>query len=725
MAIGGYGRQELAPHSDIDLLLLIDGSKPTAKKWIEKLNTACWDAGLKLALSVRTLEQCREDMRKDLHFLTALLDRRFIAGNKFAFQKLDSVFKEYAATLGGGAFVSAKLSERDTRHKKNGDIRFILQPNVKESKGGLRDIQTLLWITHFLYGVSTPEAMAKKKILLKEEAESLKKSRDFLWQIRCHLHDIAGRADDRLTFEVQPEVAKRLGYDDHAFNVRAEKFMKDYFITANETGYLTRLICAKLEEEHLADGATAGTKKIALHDKAGGFPLVNNRLTFADKDADAIRLFRASQTTGYDIHPDTLRMMRKKNKQAGNYKAFLEILLDPIRATQTLRRMNEAGVLTGLFPEFSNIFAHMQYDLYHAYTADEHTITALGFLHDIEKSSLSPSSRRALYVAMFFHDIAKGTGGTHAEKGAGIVSRYAPLLGLSAEEGETAAWLVEHHLLLTMTAFKRDLNDEKTIQDVANTVQSPERLKLLTFLTTADGMAVGPDGWNNWKSALLEELRVKTYSLLTGDMLLENETPAPQEPIRIIPRPALDHTEVAICVPDRKGLFALLSGAMAAAGASIADARISTLKDGMAFDTFYIQDLSGKFYENIPFLEKTLRNALSGTINLDWEIKQRRKISSKKGGAFNVPIRIIIDNDASNSATMIEVNAKDRPGLLYDITSALTQEGLQISSAKVATFGAQAVDVFYVRDGFGLKILHPDKLASIESAIHFALEKAA
>ncbi len=803
VALGGYGRGELAPFSDVDILFLADGELgPSGQKFIEELNAAFWNAGVKLAYSVRTLKECEAAMQADLHFLTGLLERRYIWGPKAILKHLDKGFAAFREASPPGSFIAAKLTEQDARHRKLGDSRYQLQPNVKESKGGLRDIQTLMWLATFLYGVTTPDGLVGKGILTKPEADTLTQAHRFFWTVRCHLHLLMDRAVDRLSFEVQPEIALRMGYKQPQPNLRAERFMKDYFLMAKETGHLTRVICADLEARSLSGGATTGTKKIALEDFIDSFPVTHNRINVPDRayfrknPSEIIRIFRASQTSGHDIHPDALRNMRDCLKAVAPalqddptaHWIFLSILLDGKRAESTLRRMNEAGVLTALVPDFSNIFAHMQYDMYHVFTADEHTLYAVGMMHKIENGELAETaplatdlfrkiqSRRALYVGMFLHDIAKGTGGAHSTKGAEIARRLCPQLGLSGEETETAAWLVEHHLLMTMTAFKRDLNDPKTIEDFVTLVQSPERLKLLTILTASDIMAVGPDRWNNWKAGLLSELYYKSMEHMAGTpkdredsdqfiilqkkvrRLVGEETKAlqylgdyapkyfwlsfPSEAIagfvralhksvgkkdttviRISPNPAQDFTEVFVFTSDRKGLFATLSGAMSASGASIVDARIFTLTNGMALDVFQIQDLNGHVYENTAYLQRTLNKALAGSIDLAAEISERQKNLPKKGQHFTVQPRVIIDNDASVSNTVIEVNGRDRPGFLFDVTSALTHAGLQISAAKITTFGSRAVDVFYVKDAFGLKIVHQKKLQGIENTLKAALEK--
>jgi [protein-PII] uridylyltransferase len=420
----------------------------------------------------------------------------------------------------------------------------------------------------------------------------------------------------------------------------------------------------------------------------------------------------------------------------------------------------------------------MQYDMYHSYTADEHTLRAIGMLHKIESGALADTaplatqlfrkahSRRALYAAVFLHDIAKGTGGKHSEKGADLARDICPRLGLSPEETETAAWLVENHLLMTMTAFKRDLADPKTVADFAQAVQSPERLKLLTIMTAADIMAVGPGKWNNWKAGLLEELHHKTLAYLSGageaddmahyaiqrkkvrrlvgdhrktfNMLIDTAPPwfwtsfsaetvagfiqalhgrTDRTVIRVAPAPVQDYTEVFVHTPDRKGLFATLSGAMAAGGASIAGAQIFTLSNGMALDVFQVQTLGGQAYDNGAFLQKTVKAALDGKLDLSAEIAERQKQRPRKSGVFAVQPRVIFDNEASASCSVIEVNGKDRPGFLYDVTHALTEAGLQIHAARIATFGSRAVDVFYVKDLYGMKITHPAKMAEVEAKV--------
>jgi len=761
VALGGYGRKELAPFSDIDIVFVQEQPfSAQTKKIIESLNSHFWNAGLKISASARSLKDCEKAMAEDISFLTGLLEKRLVWGPKVTYQKLEKAFQKHIKETPAAYFVSAKLDERDSRHHKMGDSRYQLEPNIKESKGALRDIHTLLWISNFLYGVRKPEDMVKKDVLTKTEASSLKKAQQFFWTVRCHMHFLAGRENDRLSFDSQPLIAELMGYKDAEPNLRAEKFMKDYFLLAREVGHLTRILCAKIEAQSLK------AQKLVLVDAVEGFPVKGNRLTVANANVfkkhpvEIIRIFRVSQTSGIDIHPDALRHIHHaldglKTHKAETYPLFFEILLDHTRAEQTLRRMNEADVLGALIPAFKNIVAHMQYDMYHCFTADEHLIYAIGMMHKIENGELAAAarlatdlfpkikSRRALYAAIFLHDIAKSGGvaapgkksgreehARHSVAGAKVAKEVCPLFGLSPEETETVSWLVHEHLTMTMTAFKRDLNDPKTIEDFVADVQSPERLKLLTILTTADIMAVGPERWNHWKSGLLSELYHKSAEAMSDvkspfpHLLPKNDNyEKGKTVIKVTPHAKQDYTEVTVTTADKQGLFSLLSGAMAASGASIVGAHIFTLTNGMVQDVFQIQNLKGQVYDNSAFLSKTIKAALDGKLDLAAEIHERQKTAAKKPTLFKILPRVIIDNDASISNTVIEVNGSDKPGFLYAITSALTKQGLQISAAKVTTFGSRAVDVFYVRDNFGLKILHPGKLKTIENTLRMVIEK--
>lgn len=762
IAVGGYGRRELAPASDIDLLVFCDSRlNASQRRKIDAINTWNWPEGARLSLLVHDRDSMTELIHRDIGTLTSLLDRRLITGSKTSMKALDKLVTTSIQDRGVIPLIAAKLAEQDARHIAMGDSRYHLQPDVKEGKGALRDLHTLRWLAQLMLGSADVQALVKAKILRRDEASRLEYAHDFFSSVRHHLHSHAGRAQNRLAFELQPIIAEKMGYDGHDPNGRAESFMRDYFRMTQETGHLTRVLCTALEDRALATGgATAGRRKAAIHNTFDGFTIRNNRLLLNKGDdlksdpATLIRLFRASQTSGMDIHPDSLRAIAEilpdiaskiaKNKKA--YALFFDILCDDRNNALTLRRMNEAGVLLALIPAFANIHVHMQYDMYHTYTADEHTIRACGILHDIASgrlraaaplaTSLMPTLAmpRLLYLAMFLHDMAKGSGSDHAIAGAALARSMAPLFNLSPAEADMLAWLVEHHLLMTMTAFKRDLEDPKTIDDFVAVAQSPERLKMLLPLTVADVMAVGPDVWNNWKAGLLRQLYHLAYARMTG---LKSDADASQLAVfeKIIAgatqhhgnrialhRTAGDSSQLIVSAADKKGLFATIAGAIAASGASIVQARIYTRASGEALDVFDLQDHAGRAYDNEKFLIKTLRSALDGHLDIPAEIALRRRQQARHAQTSTLPARVIIDNTASYMHTLVEINAADRPGLLYDITAALTAEGVNIHAAKVATFGRHAVDVFYIKDAFGLKIEHPGRLASLEKALKMGLE---
>lgn len=762
VALGGYGRGELAPFSDIDLMFILPEKKPAKTvRSVERFLYALWDLGIKTGYSVRTIKETLKIASADHAVLTSLLDMRFLAGDKKFFTETQKLLEKKSAARSPSAFVAAKLKERDRRHDKFGDSRYQLEPNVKDGKGGLRDLQTLMWMGNYVYGAKSPDDLAAEGVLTRQEAARFSKAHNFLWTVRWHLHDITGRAEERLSFDVQPEIARRLGFRDRASNKAVERFMKLYFLIAKETGDLTRIFCAALEAEAIDGAATAAARGRLFQRNVEGFRIISNRLSHASADhfkktpVDMIRLFRVAQKAGLDIHPTTLKSLTRnlsridakicRDKTAN--AIFLDILTDEKEPALTLRRMNEAGILGRFIPEFRRIIAQMQYDMYHVFTVDEHTLHAIDLLNRLERGLLKaeaplPSrlvhqvqSRRALYVALFLHDIAKGSGGKHSQNGERIAKKLGPRFGLDPEETETATWLVGAHLDMSHVAEKRDLADEKSVADFAASIQSPERLKLLTVMTTADIMAVGPGRWNNWKAALIEELYTRTESLLTGKtaatpdlrfsaaqnkaLAKAQKSENPLE-ISIDHNDALSTTEVLVCARDRKGLFALLAGAFSACGLNIINARADTTANGLAVDVFQLQDSSGKSIENARQLEKlkeTIESVLRDSGSIGPALEKRRKHHKGRQRLFEVIPRVIVDNEASNIHTVLEINGQDRIGLLYDLTSALTDMGLQISTAKISTYGSKAVDVFYIKDGFGLKILKPERLEEIRQKL--------
>ncbi len=808
-ATGGYGRAELSPFSDIDLMFLLPhGSAPQTKQLVEFILYMLWDMGLKVGHATRTADDCVKLAKSDLTIRTSLLEARWLWGDRNLYRQFESQFMNEVVAVTGSQFVEQKLAERDARHERMGDSRYVLEPHIKEGKGGLRDLQTLFWIAKYLYRVKDMGELFERGVFTTSDVRDFRRAQNFLWTVRCHLHYAADRPEERLTFTYQNTISKRLGYNDRASGRGVERFMKHYFLVTKTVGDLTRVLCAVLEEEHRKKRIRFRIPTFSLFRRAPqGFKLDSGRLALDGDDSlsrhpmKILQLFHEAQRQGLDIHPHALRQVHQnlrhvdaslRENDAAN-QLFMDMLTSRNDPETTLKRLNEAGVFGRFLPDFGRVVAQMQYDMYHVYTVDEHTIRAIGILHRLEKGELTEQhpaasavvgdmrSRRALYMAVLLHDIAKGRGGDHSEIGAQIALHVCPRFGLDDWETETVSWLVRYHLLMSRTAFKRDIDNPKTVTDFIAEVQSPERLRMLLVLTDVDISAVGPGIWNAWKAGLLSELyyraleememtggqpverrtirveraKAKLRARLTDwdEATLENyiargypdywlacdtdaqarhfemmrEAERKGEPLHVESRhhPTLDVTEIVIYSPDHPGLFARIAGAMALSGASIVDARISTLANGMALDTFGIQDVSGRAFdspERIAKLTARIEQAVQGRL---WPAKELRAVSARalpsRTGIFTVPPAVIIDNKASAGHTVIEVNGRDRLGLLHDVTSTLTDLGLQIVSAHVSTYGERVVDVFYVKDVFGLKVDDMSKLRRIERRLRAAI----
>lgn len=801
VAVGGYGRGELAPHSDIDLLFLTPNNQThRGEQVVEYMLYALWDLGLKVGHSTRSVDECFRQARQDLTVRTALLEARYVLGNQVLFGELRKrVFSK--ASMGSGlSFVKAKLAERDNRHKRMGDSRYLVEPNIKDGKGGLRDLQTLFWIGKYLYHVNDISQLVVHGILSHDEARRFSRTQDFLWRVRCHLHYLTERAEERLTFDLQPLVAARMGFTDGKGVRSIEHFMTQYYQVAKEVGGLTRIFTAVIEDEHRKRPLIQLSRKSR---KVAGFRVDGGRIgagsssQFKRDPVAMLRLFRTSQQHDLAIDAHTLRLVtrnldlidgRLRRSREAN-QLFVEILSTIEGPDDTLRRMNETGLFGKFIPDFGRVVGQMQHDMYHVYTVDEHTIFAIGILNRIDRGMLKEShplsssiihrlqSRCALYLAVLCHDLAKGRGGDHSVIGAKLAERLARRLRFSTEETETVSWLVLHHLDMSRTAFRRDLSDPKTIRDFVDLVQSPERLRLLLCLTVCDIRAVGPDVWNGWKAALLRELYWAAEDMMSGgafalnrdkrvqaakEALVASLTDWPVDQVsthltRCYPSYWLAHdtdilarharlvraaeeqgqalaidtrvdqpnsvTEITIYTQDHPGLFSRISGVLAAAGANVVDARIFTTHQGSALDTFTVQDVRGGAFDDphkLARLEKQVETALAGRFDMDRAISQR-PLGPPRTEIFTYAPRVIINNNASRSHTVIEVNGRDRPGLLYDVTLALRELNLSISTAKIDTYGERAVDVFYVRDAFGMKLEGDAKLAHVRQGLMSAL----
>jgi len=797
MAVGGYGRGEMAPFSDIDIAFLTPWKQTGwGEQVIESMLYMLWDLGLRVGHSSRSLDDMVRMAKSDLTIRTALLEGRYVWGDQALYDEAEARFVREVSAGTARAFVVDKLAERNERHRRMGDSRYVVEPNLKEGKGGLRDLHTLFWIGKYIHQVRSVPELVDKGLLTRNELRQFQKAENFLWAVRCHLHLIAGRAEERLTFDVQPELARRMRYAERPGRSTVERFMQHYFLMAKQVGDLTGVFLAHLDEEFAARGRRFGLPKLRRRPrKLDGFALDRGRLAVPSDDffaADPVRLiemFAIADRHGLEIHPLAMRQAARDvalidNRVRADPRAnalFLDVLTSPRDPETVLRWMNEAGVFGRFVPDFGRVVAQMQFDMYHHYTVDEHTIRAVGLLARIERGELDEDhpiasdiverivSRRVLYVAVLLHDIAKGRAGDHSILGAEVANRLCPRFGLSAAETEMVAWLVRWHLLMSDTAFRRDLADFKTILDFAEAVQSPERLRLLLVLTVVDIRAVGPGVWNGWKRQLLSDLydaaeevlrlghkqkgrreRIaakqealkdrlgweqaafdgfvhrlpESYWVAEAPDILERNArlvaaadgEGKHFSIDAAPDPERGATLVTIYASDHPGLFYRIAGAIHLAGASIIDARIHTTRDGMAVDNLLVQDPFGRPFDDPDRLRRlgaAVEDALANRNRLADRLAAKPP-ARIRADAFHIEPVVLIDNRASNRYTVVEVNAHDRPALLNSLAHALFQSKVTIRSAHIATYGERAVDVFYFTDLIGDKVTSPARLKALE-----------
>jgi [protein-PII] uridylyltransferase len=812
VAVGGYGRGELAPSSDIDLLFLRGYKQtPWAESITEFMLYMLWDMSLKVGHASRTVDECLRLAREDHTIQTALLEARHIAGDQNLTEELRTRFRKEVVEPSHAQFIAAKLSERDERHLRAGASRYMVEPNIKEGKGGLRDLHTLFWLARHVYGFEKGADYVRHGVFTFDEARRFRRALEFLWTVRCHLHFLTGRAEERLSFDLQPEIASRLDYDARGRQPPVERFMKHYFLTAKEVGGLTRTLCAKLEADHAKNEPRGLARFFPLARRAPpldepGFKLEGGRLDIVapavlDDPVNLLRSFEIADARDLDIQPALLGEIGKRvrridpavRRDPRAIEAFLNVATSKRNPAAALRLMNEAGVLGRFAPEFGRIVAQMQFNMYHHFTVDEHTLRAVEFISEIEHgrcrkehplaTELFPKiiHRRALYLAMLFHDTGKGIGDQQV-MGERSARTACERFGLPPEEIDLVGWLVRHHLDMSDVAQRRDIGDHHTVAQFAEMVGTIERLRLLLVLTVADIRAVGPGVWNGWKGQLLRDLYGLAEAALQGgrtdkesvrerlsaraqsarEQLLESlgasslarlkpgiealEDPYwlsfdaealawhAQEADRALaegrrvhaaarPRPDRGVTEILVIAPDRQGLFASLAAAFASSGADIADARVHTARDARAFDIFSVQTIDGRPYgiddpESLAALLERLQRA---TIE-DAPLPHPRQ-PSRRAAAFAIEPWVRMDNELTPTATVIEVSGRDRLGLLASLCFVLADAGVSIASAHIDSYGERVADVFYVQDPREGKIVQPRRLASLRSKLLAALKE--
>ena len=800
ISVGGYGRREMAPFSDVDLLFLTPYKMtPWSENVIETVLYLLWDLKLKVGHSSRSIKDCLRLGSEDYTIRTAMLEHRFVCGDiNLASQLNDKLWKNLFSGTAKD-FISAKLKERENRHEKHGQ-RYMVEPNVKEGKGGLRDLQSLYWIAKYVYQTQNISDLVDLNVFRSDEYLQFEQAEEFLWAVRCQMHHLADRAIEQLSFDLQVEVASAMGYHDSRDQRAVEIFMQDYFRHATRVGDLTRIFLTSLEAVHAKDEPLLERIFKRKPKIDNDYIVIHNRLAiksekeFLTNPINLLKLFSEALRTGLLIHPNAMRLVSANLAMVNNefrasteaQQIFLELLLKHGNPERALRRMNELGFLAKFIPEFEPIVAMMQFNMYHSYTVDEHTIQCLKTLAQIEKGELVEElpiassilkdgvNRKVIYIALLLHDIGKGRSDDHSILGAKIAKQVSPRLGLNKQETETVEWLVRYHLLMSDMAQKRDISDPRTVRDFAKAVQSVKRLNLLTVLTVCDVRSVGPDTWNNWKATLIRQLYAETKAILeqgaealnrenrmteakkalreklsewdNKDIKIETGRHYPpywqgfqvdaqfafakllrnlgadEIKIELTPDTDRDATRICFALSDHPGIFSRLAGALALVGANVVDARSYTSKDGFATAAFWIQDGDGSPYNQARFsrLRRMIEKTLSGEVITREAIKERDKFK-KREKAFKVPTSITFDNEGSEIYTIIEVDTRDRPGLLFDLTRTLANMNVYIASAVIATYGEQVVDSFYVKDMFGLKFHSESKQKKLEQNLRQAI----
>lgn len=766
VAVGGYGRGELAPCSDWDLWFLIpEVCSPEAEQEMQAFLLALWDMGAKVGHAVRTVKETLLHVHEDWSSATAAMESRLLYGRGEIYNRLQDklglFFKKQRK-----AFVDAKLAELSARYERTGGTAFLMEPDIKESRGGLRDVQTVFWLAKAWYGCDDVDGLVEKGAISARERQHLLSAQNFLWRCRAALHLEVGRASDRLGFEQQAVLAERMHYQASEHRPAVDAFMKDYFRHVGRISRITGLMRMHFNEQlhpqrftrkrNIGDGFTLEGQLVGIH----------HADVFKEDPMRLLRIFHVAQHDRRLLSSQALRQVRadvlliddnfRNNPEA--HGLFLQILRSNRNVHWALRAMNITGVLGRFIPEFRDVVGLGQFNRYHAYTVDEHTLRAVGearnfwhrernmrlpLAHDV---CLKIKRPELLFLALIFHDIAKGMHGDHSENGAVIARRFCQRIGLNRDAAELVEWLVREHLLMAVKSQRFDLSDPAVIRAFAARVGDKERLNYLLLLTVADIAAVGPNIWNDWKGTLLREIYHATTLCLQGEQAggeageqryrtrletvlekAQGDQPALQRALNLLPMSCVMHfsprqlrhiiellavnpddvarlwvdqerSETLACVVagERVGLFAVLAAILTSGHGSIVAAQAYKLGDGRVLDLFYLQGADGMPFDvaaDLERLESRIRDILQreqvGSVKVEKQFKVNVLMR-------RVPVRVRELPEASSRETAIEVSAADQPRLLARLAECINTEGYALHGASVSTFGERAVDVFFV-----------------------------
>jgi [protein-PII] uridylyltransferase len=798
VALGGYGRGELHPSSDIDLMVIYDGEmSPSVQRLTQELLYTLWDLGLQVGHSCRSLPDCLAIARTDFPSRTSMQEARYVTGDRLLFRRFQRVLRENVYRKDFALFLENALAERDQRYRKFGASPYIGEPNVKESAGGLRDIHTAMWLASAKFGARTLRELADKGLITDREQRSADAALTFLWRVRNELHFLSGHRQDVLSRGLQPQIAKNLGYTEDATALGVETFMREYYLHARVIHRVSRRLIARCQE--LLSRRSSAQRRLRQEALADGLLFFDGRLHLADPDGRAFRedparlmkVFWHAHRLGCEFSIDLERAIEDSldlidedvQRSAGVRDLLLAICRNWGRVAQTLREMHELGVLGRYLPEWGALTCLVQYDVYHKFSADQHSLLAVEHLESLAPGQSAESEGIArvlteveqpelLILGMLLHDIGKAKGHGHVAKGVPLIKALTFRLGLAPADAAALTFLVEHHLLMSHVAQRRDIDDPTTVAQLAAAVCDPGWLRMLYLLTYADMKAVGPGVLTSWRAAILWELYSRTLVHLAGGRperpvreavasrvlaelggeLAAQEVEAhvacmserylattgaqrmaahlglvqrlPSEPVatEIFHHPDLGFSDLVVVTRDLPGLFALIAGTLAANGINILSAQIHTRADGIALDTFQVNDPIGEAVTEELRWSRTLED-LRRVIRREETVAAllaRRRAGRREAEPVPGPAKVAIDNRLSETHTVVEVKCPDRVGLLYLITHTLSGEGLDIASARIATEIDQAFDAFYVTDRQGRKIEDPEAMAQVREALEAA-----
>jgi [protein-PII] uridylyltransferase len=801
VAQGGYGRGELNPYSDLDLLFLYPyKTDPFVEYVAERILYALWDARLTVGHALRNVRECVRLANQDFKVKTALLDARQICGDDELYREFAYRFEREVLSRNAERFFRDTLAEIEARHHRYGDSVYLLEPQVKEGQGGLRELHAALWMAKVKFKTNRLGELVQKGVLSEREAEEIEAARDFLFRVRNSLHFLARQHQDQLTFEFQEEIAPLLGFRDSANLKGVEHMMRQYYLAATTLErFLAEMIerCTAPRRSVFSFGWNRARRLRPGVAIVQGLLHVTDPGILVEDPVNLLRVFLDAQRHGVEIIHASRRLLRRHahlldeevRVRPDAVGVFKEILRGR-NVAHTLRAMHEAGVLGAFLPEFGALTCMVLHDAYHIYTVDEHSLRAvqeLEWLRAGKYQEMVPllthvmrdvDRHDLLLLGMLLHDIGKGRGGGHSERGAAMCAAIAERLQLNADEAEQVRFLVAHHLNMSHLAQRRDIHDPRLILDFAARVGTLDNLKRLYLLTFADMRAVGPQIWNSWHDMLLAELYLRTAEAFEREELIEQDYQ--ERAARIRARVAasakvaaeirdrflaemperyflstteetiLRHLELfaryqkddVICevrhfrerafsewtvlTRDRRGLFSRVTGVLLAQGMNILTANIHTGASGVSLDVFRIshgeQPEVAMRPERWQRAEEQLRKVLAGELDVE-ELVERARPALSAGRRYKpkVPTHIDVDNEVSAHYTVLDVYTHDRVGLLFTITNTLFHLGLSIHIAKITTNVDQVLDVFYVTDERGRKITDPDEIERIRRELYTRL----